>query len=289
MSLSYLVRGYPRNHSDDTGVRNTYLYRGPTATLKSRASTYRVNKTFADGMPVSVVDLEPMENPSFSELTIETFLPRGQNSIPSGSGNESGNLLPPDVTPDAPLTNNESVERTVGEPRRGGAGVTDEYPFYEVDETQIEKNLFQHPDFIGFTPTQFAGCRAWDEETDTSAKADFKYWNRDKNNEPTGTIQSLDSDQIKYAKLRLLGVESFLDFAPLARKTSKYFGNTMPNVEDAGQKADSDPFDAVPEGYEWLKIADRASKQGEGSDWIRVEEWQGARKVLIDKDEIFLD
>lgn len=288
MSLPYLVRGYPQNRAEDAGVRNVYLYRGPTSTLQSFALTYPVNRMYLDGMPVASIELIPLENPLYSEMTVETFLPRGQPAIPTGSGAESGLLPPPEINPTSPLPPQTSVQKTVGEVRRGAAGVSDEYPFYEIDSTQVEKPLLQHPAFAAFTATQLLGCRAWDDETDTTAKASYQFWNRDKDGNTVGSIQTLDSDQQKYAQLRLYGTEAFLDFAPLARKTSKFFGNTMPDIDDCGQKAGGDPFTGVPSDYEWLKIGDRAAKQGEGSDWIRVEEWQAARKILIDKDEIFL-
>lgn len=289
MSLPYLVRGYPKNSSSDAGVRNTYLYRGPTSALKAFALTYAVNNMYVDGMPVETVDLEPLENELISDMTVVTFLPRGQATIPTGSGAETGNLPPPNINPDAPLPSSTSVPVTIGEVKRGAAGVADEYPFYEIDSTQVEKPLLQHPAFSELTAAQRQGCRAWDDETDTDAKASFQYWKRDKDGNTVGSVQSLDSDQTKYATLRLFGVEAFPDFAPLARKTSKYRGNTTPDVDDCGQKIDGDPFDGVPADYEWLALRDSATKQGEGSDWIRVQEWQAARKILLDKDELFLD
>lgn len=286
-----LKPGYPKHTADDTGVRNEYVYFDLTSTLKTTALAYPVNRTYIDGMPISRSALERVELSDYSTLTIETFLPKGQTGIPSGSGGIDGTgvLPPPEKNPSSPLSKQTSAERTVGEVRRGASGVDDEYPYYEIDWTQNEKQLKQHPVFADFTADQFNQLEMWDKETDGAARIAFQFWVRDKDGAVVGSVQTLDSDQQKYARLRLLGVEAFLDFAPIARKTSRFSGNTTPETSDAGQKSGSDPFTDVPEGYEWLKIGDRSAKQGEGSDWMRVEEWQGARKILLDKDELFLD
>jgi hypothetical protein len=46
-------------------------------------------------------------------------------------------------------------------------------------------------------------------------------------------------------------------------------------------------FPGKPIGYEWLKTADRSISQGGRKRWQKIEEWTGAKKVLVDKDEIF--
>lgn len=180
---------------------------------------------------------------------------------------------------------------TVGPP----AEVTDgQYPFYEIEWTQQEKALKQHPAFADLTPAEWTAVDFWEKETDLAAKAAFQYYARNKDNEAIGAIQTLsttpspDNSQQDYAKLRLFGVDSFLDFAPVARKSSRFRGWNAPETSDAGQKVGSDPFDGVPIGYLWLKSADRSSKQGAGSEWMRQEEWLGARIILLDKDEIFI-
>jgi len=170
----------------------------------------------------------------------------------------------------------------------GDGGVEDEYPIYEISWSQLEKSLKQHPAFAAFTATQLSQLTLWDEEKNSAAKAAFQFYNKDENGAAVGAVQTLDSDQQLYAKLRLYGVEAYLDFAPVARMTSKFRGNTTPSTGDAGQKEGGDPFTGVPSGYEWLKIGDSSTKQGAGSDWLQVEEWQGSRKILIDKDELFL-
>jgi hypothetical protein len=169
--------------------------------------------------------------------------------------------------------------------------VTDEqYPQFSIDYVQVEKALKQHPEFAAFTADDWVAVTTWDEETDSAAKADLQYYARDKDGKAIGSAIALTgtatTGQIGYATLRLKGVESFLDFAPEVTYTSKYFSTTPPSAADAGQKVTAPSY--APSGYEWLKIMDRVTKTGTRSlAWIREEKWLGARKVLLDKDEIF--
>ena len=177
----------------------------------------------------------------------------------------------------------------------GSTAITNnEFPLLELDNMEVEKSLRQHPAFASFVETDFQAIDLWIAETDSEQRKLFKYWKRDANGNTTGTVQTLsttlapDNSQQDFAALYLLGVEAFSDHAPIARKTSLFKGTTAPTTTDIGQKIVGDPFTGVPSGYTWVKKADRATKQGRGFFWTRVEEWIGAREVLLDKDEIFI-
>ena len=47
-----------------------------------------------------------------------------------------------------------------------------------------------------------------------------------------------------------------------------------------------DAVTGVPVGYQWRKSADRAIQTSQ-TRWDKTEEWIGAIKVLLDKQEIF--
>ena len=249
--IDYLRPDFPKVATDATGIRRTYLMRGPTATLQPLIPA--INNTWSDGYKVTNTHREPIGTSSWSDVTVETL---------------------------------QAFEQAVTTQE-----TSQEYPFWEIDQVQIEKSLLQHPRFISFSTADWAAVTAWEGEMDNALKAAFQYYLRDKDGAPTGTVQALtgttSAGQKAFANLRLLGVESFLDFAPVVRKTSKYFGDAAPNSADAGQKTADAPTYA-PSGYEWLKTADRVSKQGlRGNEWLRQEEWTGARKVLVDKDSLF--
>jgi len=247
--MDYLRPGYPKQSVDVNSSRWTYVFRGPTATLAPLRPA--ANSGFDSHGLVERTTIEELDNPDFCEITVETV---------------------------------QTFALTT-------AAITDDqFPYWEIDQVQIEKNLRQHPAFIGFTAAEWIAIDAWDQELDNAQRQVFSYWVRDKQGDPVGSPITLTGTTTTgpkgFAVLRLLGVESFLDFAPVVRKTSKYRGSTAPSSADAGQKVTAPTY--APSGYEWLKTADRVSKTGSRSnEWTRQEEWTGARKVLLDKDELF--
>lgn len=249
MALIDLLRpDYPKTQTDSTGVRRTYVMRG----LKTVIDPLKVGiGSMFQGYPVDRTSEDAISTSGWIDYTVETYytFPQATSQVDD-----------------------------------------DQYPFYEIDQVQIEKSLKQHPAFASFVAADWQAVNAWDNEMDMALKAAYQYYLRDKENSPVGSVQTLTgtttTGQKAYAALRLRGVESFLDFAPVVRRTTKYRGNSAPSSADAGQKTSAPSY--APAGYEWLKTADRVSKQGVKSiEWIRQEEWTGARKVLLDKDEIF--
>lgn len=277
MAYPGLKENYPQSTSSSEGCLRTYVYRAPTASLPQ--ISYGIIYL---GHPVQTSTKEQVGLSSLYELTIVTLqrtpaLDGDGIIIDDPEGDEGSIYIAPPVT--------------VGPP----AEVVDgQYPFFEIEWAQTEKALKFHPAFASSTVAEWAAIDAWEKETELQQKAIFKFYYRDKENSTTGGLQTLgatglpDSSQQDYAKLRFFGVESFLDFAPVARKSSRFRGWNAPETSDAGQKVGSDPFTGVPSGYLWLKSADRSSKQGFGNEWIRQEEWLGARIILLDKDEIFI-
>lgn len=244
----HIKRGFPILTTDKTGDSYEYQYRGLASVLDPlKPSVFAT----VGGYPVQSVKRIILDDPTWIDLVVTTYAPFVMTT----------------------------VEQT-----------DDQYPFNEIDQVQIEKPLRQHPDFIGFSADDWKAVTAWDAEIDTVARAAFEYYDRDSSGEvtagPTALTGTSSSGQVAYATLRLLGVESFLDFAPVVRKTSRYNGNIPPSSADAGQKTSAPSY--APSGYEWLKTADRVSKAGLNAGfWLRQEEWMGARKILLDKDELF--
>lgn len=247
--LTFLRPDYPQLVRDSSGVRRVYALRGPTSTLTPLLPD--IGDKWLDFYPVSDVRSVKVGTSDWSDYTIETY----------------------------------QVEAKVT------AEKTDEqYPYWEIDQVQVEKHIKQHPAFIRFSPADWQAVNAWDVETDNVLRSASKYYLRDKDGLAVGSVVTLtgttSTGQKAYAYLRLRGVDSFLDFAPVVRRNSRYIGSAAPDSLDAGQKTTAPAY--APAGYEWLKTADRISKTGsKGIEWIRQEEWTGARKVLLDKDSLF--
>ncbi len=247
--IDYLRPDYPQRVRDASGVRRIYAFRGPSATIIPVLPA--IGSTWLDLYPVDRVSDNQIGVSDYSDAFVETYQ----------------------------IDSETTTEKT-----------DDQYPFFEIDQVQIEKALKQHPSFISFAAADWQAVNAWDVETDHVLRSAYQYYLRDKDGLAVGSVATLtgttSSGQKAYAYLRLRGVESFLDFAPVVRKSSRYLGSAAPDSVDTGQKTDAPTY--APTGYEWLKTADRVSKSGSrGIEWIRQEEWTGARKVLLDKDSLF--
>lgn len=248
--LDYVRPGFPKSTRDASGWKLYYELIGPATTIIPVLPA--IGATWLDARPVTDVGYEPVGNSAWVVATIETYKIDTQ----------------------------------------AAAAVADEqYPFWEIDQVQVEKSIRQHPAFIAFTAADWAAVTNWENEQSPVLKTAYKYYERDSEGTPAGSIQDLTgttaAGQVAYAYLRLRGVESFLDFAPVVRRNSRYIGSSAPDSSDAGQKTAAPAY--APDGYDWLKTADRISKQGsKGVEWIRQEEWTGARKILIDKDDLFI-
>lgn len=246
--IDYLRPDYPRRSTDISGRRTVYVMRGKRSVLEPLF--LGIGQAF-DGAFVDRTSIQDIATSDVIDYTVETYYAFAQTTA-------------------------EVID--------------DQYPFYEIDQVQIEKSLKQHPTFISYTSADWQAVSAWENEQDPALKAAYQYYLRDKDSETVGSILTLTgtttTGQKAYARLRLLGAESYLDFAPVVRRTTKYRGSAAPSSADAGQRTTAPSY--APAGYEWLKTCDRVSKQGTKSiEWVRQEEWTGARKVLIDKDEIF--
>lgn len=224
----------------------------------------------------------------------KTYVMRGPadtlNALYVGVGSvfDSGRVETTDITP-VDMANgiiDYTITTVVSFTHTTETVTDDQYPYYEVDQVQIEKNLRQHPEFISFSSSDWAAIEAWEAEVDQTLKAAYKYYARNADGKKTGDVLTLSTQECRFAYLRLRGVESYPDYSPVVRKTSKYIGTTAPDSSEIGQKTTTPTY--APSGYEWRKSADRINKQGRGIEWIRQEEWIGAVKVLVDKDDIFV-
>lgn len=138
-----------------------------------------------------------------------------------------------------------------------GASITDD-SVVEIESGSIDKMLLSHPRFVNITAEDAKKVRDLIDQgkplPNPGARAD---------------IDNL------YA-LWLKGVESYTVEAPAVRKTT--FTATRPTVDKIGigTRSVDKPHPAAPNGYQWLKISDRAIRQGRKGKWERVEVWQAA-------------
>lgn len=165
-----------------------------------------------------------------------------------------------------------------------------EAPTFEIDASMLEKRLETHKRYNNgasspFAPYGFtAGTTTFDTNSGETVSVS-EFWDRYKNASakqrpllrgevPPGAPELLAMlDEL--AKKFFSGIESYIVGAPVARKTTRSY--YTPAVGSLGAIGAPAGF-GLPSGYQWLKTADRAVRQGHRGKWERVEEWTGADK-----------
>jgi len=159
---------------------------------------------------------------------------------------------------------------------------------YEIDWTDVQRTLYEHPVFSAggsreLTDDDKAKIESWKTMDNTFYKESFYYYQTTPEN---GIIEELSTNAKYLAKGILLGIEYWVDKVPIARRTDTWI-NGPPPAGTAGQKEEPPDFPNLPTGYEWIRDADRALRAGGQNSWSNETSWIGAKKVLIDVDEIY--
>lgn len=159
----------------------------------------------------------------------------------------------------------------------------------EIEWVSVQRSLYEHPEFSingsgshKLTSEDIAAIKKWQEMPDVALKKEYKYYKgaSDKDGEET-----LSTNAKMFARGIELGVEYYVDKAPVARRSETYANGPGP-VTKCGQK-DSPDVSNIPSGYEWVRETDSSVKAGGDSKWSRSIEWIGADEVLVDVDDIF--
>lgn len=137
----------------------------------------------------------------------------------------------------------------------------------EVDMSQIERPLMTSPKVESAgTPVEIEKWR----NAELADRVAYQY-------QEGGAAVPLNTEALKYAKMIMKGIETWLDFAPVVTRMSTY--KTRPDPEDIG-KIDSPPV-TVPGTWQYLKTADRIVQQAD-KKYCRTEQWTGAKEWSTD-------
>lgn len=251
--VDYMKYGFPVEREAEGGYITIIEYTGPGA--KIRRGRPRIGDKWGnyEGW-VSKSETKPAESATdWLELTVEVFNTYADQS--------------------------STGDRQEGEPLS---------PTYERRWVPIERDLLEHPAFrvggggkYALAIDDVAAIEKWKTEENAERKNEYKY-----RNEEGGAYQTLSANAQMLAKGIQRGVEVWVDYAPVIRSTTIYVGG-MPPQGECGQAMIPPAAAAPPTGWQWRKSADDAVKIGGESQSERVEEWEGAYKVLIDRDQIF--
>lgn len=246
---SRMRHGFPRESVSDSAYRTELEYVGLASDLRSNSpETY---STWGSYYGI-VIDsrLDPLEGTDWAILTVIVELKF------------------------------EGGEATFGEKQQTTT---------EVDWQDVQRSLYEHPDFsidgsgaYKLTSEDIAAIDKWKLMSRVDYKKEYIYYIDETETE----TETLSSRAKMFARGIQLGIEYWVDKAPLARKIETYVGGPGP-TSSAGAKETPTGIPGLPSGYEWLRNADRNVKKGGEGRWERTMEWIGAKKVLIDKNEIY--
>ena len=252
--LTFKRPGFPVETLDDSTYRTTIEYVGLVSVLAP--ATPPIGSTWGDypGL-IANYNLQPIEGTLYGILTV--VCERGFNT--------GG-----DVTP---ATGTKIVNETI----------------YEIDWVDVSRPLIEHPVFAPggggssvLTELDVIELQKREVNENTAKKAEFKF-DKVTLGDNAGT---LTDNAKRLARGRLRGIEYWVDKAPVARQSDTWVKGPPP-PRQAGQKQTPPSFPNLPTGYQWIRSADRALRDGAQSRWSSSTDWIGVKKVLIDVDEIF--
>ena len=152
---------------------------------------------------------------------------------------------------------------------------------YEIEWTQVERPLEQHPVYAATAPGWWAGIRKpltsddlnalamWEKEEDYTKRKAFQF--TDKN----GDEVTLSSNAQHLAGKKLRGQEAFLMFSPVVRKITQM--RACPDGSACGRRVLTPRFvRGALRKYRFLKTADRGTRSGDFGRWERTREYTGA-------------
>lgn len=248
---TWLKPEFPKESVDQNSYRAELEYVGPTSTFTNAA--IRLGQPWGDyNGVVAEMKMVPTEYPSYSTFYVTIERKFGQVDNPSNQG-----------------TKQETNE--------------------EIDWIAVDRSLYEHPDFTtgshALTDADVMDIKAWQAETDITVKKQYKY------NIKSGSGETTTSDLSANAKHFAIGInkgcERWTDYIPVLRNSQTYKNGPGP-VTGAGFKQDPSGFQGIkPDGYEWLRSAQRCVRRGGQNSWALDTEWTGCYKVLIDKDKTY--
>ena len=156
---------------------------------------------------------------------------------------------------------------------------------FEVDWVELQRPLITNKCWLlggplALTLADRAALKKWEDGPDADIQAAYKYFTDNDKRTPAGGT-ALTANAQAYAEKILDGVDSWVQYVPVCRKTSLTV--EKPSESAAGFKNTPDGFgSALPEDFEWLKTADRSTRTGKHGKWEQTEEWTGAESIDTD-------
>jgi hypothetical protein len=170
--------------------------------------------------------------------------------------------------------------------KSGFAAAGPELPQFEVDWTQVQRAIEEHPMWLppndtALTDGDRVDLKEWDDEKNPVLKKAWKYLGAD------NAEHELSANAQVLAGKKLKGTTSYTIWIPVLKKTTPR--RTKKASAGAGfiDTPSAEEFGALPTqkdgtAYKWFKTADRCVKSGRHGKWNEVEEWTGFNHVDLD-------
>lgn len=143
----------------------------------------------------------------------------------------------------------------------------------EILWQSAQRPLLEHPSVSGYA----AELAAWMAESKPGLKKNFQYTKYKDGGDGEYVedgVETLSQGAQKWALKIMRGIESWMDFYPLARLTTTH--TWQPAATGAGRGTMGPPLGiSVPAGYGWMRTGDTVTQNSADKIWTRVQEWTG--------------
>lgn len=195
-------------------------------------------KTLMAQKPVRGQQLQGYPGYFLDELLIE----------PEGAGKDGPGLM------------SVTVSRIAPEPPVGGGSVDETE--VEIDAGGLDKSIYACPAFADIDKETIAAIKKAVEANETI---------------PGPTLPGpLEEEVQALADLLLKGQETFFVGSPQVRIVTTSHRKPTVGKVGRGTRTTDKPDPSAPDGYEWLKMADKATRTGRKGKWQRIQVWAGA-------------
>jgi hypothetical protein len=145
-----------------------------------------------------------------------------------------------------------------------GVATPEDQTIVEIDAGSLEKSIYSHPKLAGLSAIEIAAVKKAME---------------DKEPIPGPSIPGpLSEPMQKLADYLKKGGEGFLVAAPVVQITTTSVNKPAVGTIGRGTRTTTKPHASAPDGWVWLKTADKAVQQGAKGKWERVQVWSAAEE-----------
>lgn len=235
-------------------------FRAPEITDLSEGGTRRLRVAYY-GTYAALVAMQPAvgaELAAFEDMAVKSVLVTRDETGSYGTLEINLEAVDGTVTPIAPEDGSEISSTR------------------EILWQNSQRPILEHPTASAYS-TELS---AWMLETRPNLKKTFFYTTYGEESEGGVYIEigvtKLSSSAQLWALKIMKGIESWMDFFPLARLTTTYA--SQPLGTGCGRGTMGAPLGiTVPTGYGWMKTGDTITQNSSDKLWTRVQEWTGMK------------